>query len=80
MYFQDEYEAFKKYALKYPDSTVLLLDTYDVIYSGVPNAIRVAKEILEPMGKRLKGVRLDSGDLAYLSKKVRKMQDSKIVK
>ena len=76
MYFQDEYEAFKKYALKYPNSTVLLLDTYDVIYSGVPNAIRVAKEVLEPMGKRLKGVRLDSGDLAYLSKKVRKMLDA----
>lgn len=75
MYYQDEYEAFKKYALKYPDSTVLLLDTYDVVYSGVPNAIRVAKEVLEPMGKRLKGVRLDSGDLAYLSKQVRKMLD-----
>lgn len=75
MYFQDEYEAFKKYALKYSDSTVLLVDTYDVIYSGIPNAIRVAKEVLEPMGKRLKGVRLDSGDLAYLSKKVRKMLD-----
>ncbi len=76
MYFQDEYEAFKKYALTYPDATVLLLDTYDVIYSGVPNAIRVAKEVLEPLGKRLLGVRLDSGDLAYLSKKVRKMLDA----
>jgi nicotinate phosphoribosyltransferase len=75
MYFQDEYEAFKKYAENYPDATVLLVDTYDTIYSGVPNAIRVAKEVLEPMGKRLKGVRLDSGDLAYLSKKVRKMLD-----
>ena len=75
MYFQDEYEAFKKYALTYPDNVVLLLDTYDVLHSGVPNAIRIAKEILEPMGKRLKGVRLDSGDLAYLSKKVRKLLD-----
>ena len=46
-----------------------LVDTYDVIGSGIPNAIRVAKEVLEPMGKRLKGIRIDSGDLAYLSKK-----------
>lgn len=75
MYFKDEYEAFKKYAESYPDSTVLLIDTYDVLKSGVPNAIKVAKEVLIPMGKRLKGVRLDSGDLAYLSKKVRKMLD-----
>lgn len=75
MYFKDEYEAFKKYAESYPDSTVFLIDTYDVLKSGVPNAIKVAKEVLIPMGKRLKGVRLDSGDLAYLSKKVRKMLD-----
>jgi nicotinate phosphoribosyltransferase len=54
---------------------VLLVDTYDVIGSGIPNAIRVAKEVLEPMGKRLKGIRIDSGDLAYLSKKIRKMLD-----
>lgn len=59
----------------YPDATVLLVDTYDVLHSGVPNAIRVAKEVLEPMGKRLKGIRLDSGDLAYLSKRARKMLD-----
>jgi nicotinate phosphoribosyltransferase len=51
----------------------LLIDTYNVIKSGIPNAIRVAKEVLEPMGKRLKGVRIDSGDIAYLSKKCRKM-------
>ena len=70
-----EFEAFKKYAEAYPDSTVLLIDTYDVLKSGVPNAIRVAKEVLEPMGKRLKGVRIDSGDLAYLSKEARKMLD-----
>ena len=76
MYHDDEFTAFKRYAEIYPDSTVLLLDTYDVINSGVPNAIRVAKEVLEPLGKRLKGVRLDSGDLSYLSKRVRGMLDA----
>lgn len=75
MYYEDEFTAFRKYAETYPDATVLLIDTYDVLKSGVPNAIRVAKEILEPMGKRLKGVRIDSGDLAYLSKKTRQMLD-----
>ena len=75
MYFKDEYEVFRRYAEVYPDNVVLLVDTYDVLHSGVPNAIRVAKEVLEPMNRRLKGVRLDSGDLAYLSKKVRKMLD-----
>lgn len=75
MYFKDEFEAFKRYAEVYPDNVVFLVDTYDVLHSGVPNAIRVAKEILEPAGKRLKGIRLDSGDLAYLSKKVRGMLD-----
>lgn len=75
MYFGDEYTAFAKYAQTYPDAAVLLVDTYDVLESGVPNAIRTAKEILEPMGKRLKGIRLDSGDLAYLSKRARKMLD-----
>ncbi len=75
MYFKDEYTAFEKYAQTYPDATVLLVDTYDVLESGVPNAIRTAKEVLEPMGKRLKGIRLDSGDLAYLSKRARKMLD-----
>lgn len=76
MFYKDEFEAFKKYAEIYPNSTTLLVDTYDVIESGIPNAIRVAKEILEPMGKRLKGVRIDSGDLAYLSKKARKLLDN----
>lgn len=76
MYYEDEFTAFKKYAETYPDQTVLLIDTYDVLKSGVPNAIRVAKEVLMPMGKRLKGVRIDSGDLAYLSKKTRKMLDA----
>ena len=73
--FDDEFEAFKTYAENYPDGCVLLVDTYSVINSGVPNAIRVAKEILEPMGKRLKGIRLDSGDMAYLSRKARKLLD-----
>ncbi len=84
-FFPSEYEAFKAYAEIYPDSCTLLIDTYDVLDSGIINAIRVAKEVLEPMGKRLKGVRIDSGDLAYLSKKVRKIlnnvecEDCKIV-
>ncbi|HBP0978982.1 nicotinate phosphoribosyltransferase [Comamonas sp. Y6] len=71
MFHDSEYKAFRRYAEQYPDDAVLLVDTYDVMRSGVPNAIRVAKEILEPMGKRLKGVRLDSGDLAYLSNRAR---------
>ena len=75
MYFSNEFEAFKRYAEVYPESATLLVDTYDVIHSGIPNAIRVAKEICEPAGHRLKGIRIDSGDLAYLSKRVRKMLD-----
>lgn len=75
MYFRDEFDAFKRYAEIYSDSTTLLVDTYDVVHSGIPNAIRVAKEILEPQGKKLRGVRIDSGDLAYLSKKIRKQLD-----
>lgn len=75
MYHDSEYEAFRRYAEIYPDDTVLLIDTYDVLRSGTPNAIRTAKEVLAPMGKRLKGVRLDSGDLAYLTKEVRRMLD-----
>lgn len=74
-YFDSEYEAFKAYAKIYPNNCVLLVDTYDVINSGIPNAIKVAKEVLEPNGYKLQGVRLDSGDLAYLSKKVRTMLD-----
>lgn len=73
--FESEYESFKVYAENYPDSCVLLIDTYNVVNSGIPNAIKVSKEILEPMGKRLKGVRIDSGDIAYLSKKCRQMLD-----
>lgn len=75
MFFPDEYTAFKNYAETYPDNCMLLVDTYDVLKSGIPNAIKVAKEVLEPLGKRLKGIRLDSGDLAYLSKKARIMLD-----
>lgn len=75
MYFSNEFEAFKRYAEVYPESATLLVDTYDVIHSGIPNAIRVAKEICEPAGHRLKGIRIDSGDLAYLSKRIRKMLD-----
>lgn len=75
MFFEDEYTAFKKYAEIYPQATVLLVDTYDVLHSGIPNAIRIAHEILAPQGHRLAGVRVDSGDLAYLSKRIRKMLD-----
>lgn len=70
-----EYEAFKAYALSYPDNTVLLVDTYNTLKSGVPNAIRVAKEVLEPQGYRLKGIRIDSGDLTYLTQEARKQLD-----
>ncbi len=76
MSFEDEYTAFKHYAELYPDNCTLLVDTYDTLKSGVPNAIRVFKEFKES-GKPFKkyGIRLDSGDLAYLSKKARKMLD-----
>ena len=73
--FDSEYEAFATYAKTYPDNCVLLVDTYDVLKSGVPNAIKVAEDVLIPMGKRLKGIRIDSGDIAYLSKKARMMLD-----
>ena len=71
--FDSEYEAFKAYAEQYPTACTLLVDTYSVLKSGVPNAIRVHKEILEPLGHKLSGIRIDSGDVAYLSKKARKM-------
>ena len=73
--FDDEYEAFRAYAESYPDDTVLLVDTYNTLKSGMPNAIRVAHEVLEPMGKRLKGIRIDSGDLTYLTQESRRMLD-----
>ena len=72
---ESEYEAFSKYASQAGDNTILLVDTYNTLKSGVPNAIKVAQEILIPNGHRLKGIRLDSGDLADLSKKARKMLD-----
>ena len=68
-----EYEAFLNYAKAYPNNCVLLVDTYDVLKSGVPNAIKIAKEYLEPNGYKLKGIRIDSGDLAYLSIEAKKM-------
>lgn len=73
--FDSEYEAFANYARLYPDNSVFLVDTYSVIKSGIPNTIRVANEVMKPMGVRPKAVRIDSGDIAYLSKKARKMLD-----
>lgn len=72
---KSEYEAFLSYAKIQPDNTIFLVDTYDTLRSGVPNAIKVAQDYLIPAGHRLKGIRLDSGDLAYLSKKARKALD-----
>ncbi len=71
--YNTEYEAFLAYAKVYPDNCLLLVDTIDTLKSGIPNAIRVAKEYLIPNGYQLKGVRIDSGDLAYLSKEARRM-------
>ena len=73
--FDSEYEAFKAYATEYPDGCTLLVDTYNVLKTGIPNAIRVFDEVLKPLGKRPKGVRIDSGDITYLSKQCRKMLD-----
>jgi putative nicotinate phosphoribosyltransferase len=73
--FDSEYEAFKAYCEVYPDSATLLVDTYNVLKSGVPNAIKAFDEVLKPLGKRPKGIRLDSGDITYLSCKARQMLD-----
>ena len=73
--FDSEYEAFCAYARQYPNSCTLLVDTYNVIKSGIPNAIKAFNEILLPLGCRPKGIRIDSGDITYLSKKARKMLD-----
>jgi len=73
--FDDEYTAFKTYAEKYPDSCLLLVDTYNVLKSGIPNAIKVFDEVLKPLGKRPIGIRIDSGDITYITKKARKMLD-----
>ncbi len=73
--FPDEFSAFAAYARSFPTDTVLLVDTYNTLHSGIPNAIRTAREVLEPLGHRLKGIRIDSGDLAYLTVKAREMLD-----
>lgn len=73
--FDTEYDAFKAYAETYPNSCVLLVDTFNVLKSGIPNAIRVFNDVLVPNGYRPKGIRIDSGDITYLTKKARKMLD-----
>ncbi len=73
--FDNELEAFKAYARRYPNSCVLLVDTYNVLKSGIPNAIRAFNEVLVPLGCRPKGIRIDSGDITYLSQKARQMLD-----
>ncbi|MBR0113090.1 MAG: nicotinate phosphoribosyltransferase [Clostridia bacterium] len=73
--FDTELDAFKAYAQEYPDNCTLLVDTYNTLKSGVPNAIKTFDEVLKPMGKRPKGIRIDSGDITYLSRKARKMLD-----
>ncbi len=74
--FPSEYEAFKTYCETFPTNAVLLVDTFNVLKSGVPNAIRAFKEVLLPRGITKCGIRLDSGDMAYLSKQARKMLDA----
>jgi nicotinate phosphoribosyltransferase len=74
--FSNEYEAFEAWAKTYPDNCTLLIDTYNVLKSGLPNAIKVFDEILKPLGHRPKGIRIDSGDITYLTKKCREMLDA----
>ena len=73
--FDTEYEAFKTYCEQYPNNATLLVDTYNTLKSGVPNAIRAFNEVLKPLGITKCGIRLDSGDMTYLSQKARKMLD-----
>ena len=73
--FDSQYEAFKAYCEIYPDNPTLLVDTYNTLKSGVPDAIRVFNEVLKPRGLTKCGIRLDSGDMTYLTKKARKMLD-----
>lgn len=73
--FDSEYDAFCEYARRHPDDCTLVVDTYDTIRSGIPNAIKAFDDVLLPLGKRPKSVRIDSGDITYLSKRVRKMLD-----
>ena len=74
--FDDEYEAFCSYAKANPDDCSLVVDTYDTLKSGIPNAIRAFDDVLLPLGKRPKSIRIDSGDITYLSMKARKMLDA----
>jgi len=74
--FDTEYEAFKTYVELYPNNATLLVDTYNTLKSGIPNAIRVFNEVLKPKGITKCGIRLDSGDMAYLSQKARQMLDA----
>ena len=73
--FDSEYEAFESYCKIYPHNATLLVDTYDVLKSGIPNAIKAFDNVLKPLGITKCGIRLDSGDITYLSKKARKMLD-----
>ena len=73
--FDSEYDAFCEYARRHPDDCTLVVDTYDTIRSGIPNAIKAFDDVLAPLGKRPKSGRIDSGDITYLSKRVRKMLD-----
>lgn len=73
--FDSEYESFKAWAETYPDNCVLLIDTYNVLKSGLPNAIKAFDNVLKPKGIRPKGIRIDSGDITYLTKKCRKILD-----
>ena len=73
--FDTEYEAFESYCKIYPNNATLLVDTYDVLKSGIPNAIKAFDNVLKPLGIKKCGIRLDSGDITYLSKKARKMLD-----
>lgn len=73
--FDSEYDAFRTFCELYPDNPTLLVDTYNTLKSGIPNAIKVFKEVLLPQGKTDFSIRLDSGDISYLSKKARKMLD-----
>lgn len=83
--YETEYEAFAAYAKTYPNSCILLIDTYNTIESGLENAIKVHQKILKPMGKKLQAIRIDSGDLSYIAKICRErldeagMQDTKII-
>mgnify|MGYP002533988349 CR=1 FL=1 len=73
--FDTEYDAFATYCKYYPQNAVLLVDTYNTLKSGIPNAIKAFNDVLKPLGIKKCGIRLDSGDIAYLSRKARKMLD-----